>query len=65
MYFFASKIVKNRSDQNKNLKLWRICEGNIFSPLAFCVLRKVSGWGCCARTVATVTAPLPLVGCVS
>ena len=35
MYFFAPKIVKNRSDQNKILKLWRICDGNIFSPLSF------------------------------
>ena len=33
MYNIESKIVKNRSDQNKILKLWRICAGNLFSSL--------------------------------
>jgi hypothetical protein len=30
-----SKIVKNRSDQKKNSKLWRICVGNFFRLSAF------------------------------
>ena len=33
MYNIESKIVKNTSDQNKILKLWRICAGNLYSTL--------------------------------